>query len=46
MKIMNEIISIKLNKADKEFLKNESIKARLTLSSYIRYKILSNCNKE
>lgn len=39
---MDEMISIKLNKEDKNFLKNEAAKMRLTLSSYVRYKILAD----
>jgi len=32
---MNEMISIKLNREDKDFLKNEAKKKRLTLSSSV-----------
>jgi len=39
---MNEIISLKISREDKGLLKNEAIKMRLTLSSYVRYKILSS----
>lgn len=39
---MNEIISIKLSREDKDFLKNEAKKKRLTLSSYVRYMILAD----
>ena len=38
---MNEIISLKISREDKDFLKNEARKMRLNLSSYVRYKILS-----
>ena len=38
---MNEIISLKISREDKDFLNNEAKKKRLTLSSYVRYKILS-----
>ena len=38
---MNEIISLKISREDKHFFKNEAKKKRLTLSSYVRYKILS-----
>jgi hypothetical protein len=42
---MNEIISLKLNREDKDFLKNEARKMRLTLSSYVRYKVLAESQK-
>ena len=35
LKFMNEMISIKLNREDKDFLKNEAKKKRLTLSSSV-----------
>ena len=38
---MNEIISLKISREDKDLLKNEAKKKRLTLSSYLRYKVLS-----
>lgn len=38
---MNEIISLKLSKEDKRFLQGEAQKERLTLSSYIRNRMLS-----
>jgi hypothetical protein len=38
---MNEIISLKISREDKDFLKNEAKKKRLTLSSYVRYMILA-----
>jgi len=38
---MNEIISLKISREDKDFLMNEARKMRLTLSSYVRYKILN-----
>ena len=38
---MNEIISLKISSDDKNLLKNEAKKKRLTLSSYVRYKIFS-----
>ena len=38
---MNEIISLKISREDKNLLKNEAKKKRLTLSSYVRYKIFS-----
>ena len=41
MKDMNEIISLKLCKQDKDFLKKEAKKERLTLSAYVRTKMLS-----
>ena len=39
---MNEIISLKISREDKNFLKKEARKMRLTLSSYVRYKILNS----
>ena len=42
---MNEIISLKISKEDKNFLKKEARKMRLTLSSYVRYKILAESQK-
>jgi len=38
---MDEIISLKLSREDKNFLKSEAKKERLTLSSYVRNKVLS-----
>lgn len=43
---MKEIISIKLSKEDKIFLKREAKKERLTLSSYVRYKIFAESQKQ
>ena len=37
---MNETISLKTSRENKDFLKNEAKKKRLTLSSYMRYKVL------
>ena len=38
---MDEIISLKLSTSDKAFLKKEAKKERLTLSAYVRTKMLS-----
>ena len=38
---MDEIISLKLSTTDKAFLKKEAKKERLTLSAYVRNKMLS-----
>jgi len=42
---MNEIISLKISREDKNFLKKEAKKKRLTFSYYVRYKILADCYK-
>ena len=38
---MNDIITLKLCKQDKEFLQQEAKKQRLTLSAYVRTKMLA-----
>jgi len=42
---MNEIISLTISREDKNFLKKEARKMLLTLSSYVRYKILAESQK-
>lgn len=38
---MNDIITLRLCKQDKEFLQREAKKQRLTLSAYVRTKMLA-----
>ena len=39
--MMTDIITLKLSKQDKAFLKKEAKKERLTLSAYVRTKMLA-----
>jgi hypothetical protein len=39
---MKEFVRLRLSKQDKEFLQIEAIKNRMSLSSYVRTRVLNN----